>query len=167
MEVYRCAAQVVFFVANNLEPFNRQKRMQREYPDRPIVGVGAIIVEAGRVLLARRANPPRAGQWSLPGGVVELGETLRAATEREALEETGLIVEAGEVVEVLDRIIPGKDEATQYHYVLVDFLCSHRGGALRAGGDAAEVAWASEEELGAYNLEPITLEVIKKAVRNG
>jgi 8-oxo-dGTP diphosphatase len=137
--------------------------MQREYPDRPIVGVGAIIIEQNRVLLARRGNPPRAGQWSLPGGVVELGETLRSAAQREALEETGLIVEAGDVIEVLDRIIPGKDGATQYHYVLVDFLCCRRGGELRAGGDAAEVAWAAEEELGKYNLEPITLEVIKKA----
>jgi 8-oxo-dGTP diphosphatase len=141
--------------------------MQREYPDRPIVGVGAVIVEQNRVLLARRGNPPRAGQWSLPGGVVELGETLRAAAEREALEETGLIVEVGEVIEVLDRIIPGKDGATQYHYVLVDFLCSRRGGDLRAGGDASEVAWASEEELGKYNLEPITLEVIEKALKIG
>lgn len=141
--------------------------MQREYPDRPIVGVGAVIVEQNRVLLARRGNPPRAGQWSLPGGVVELGETLRAAAEREALEETGLIVETGEVIEVLDRIIPGKDGATQYHYVLVDFLCSRRGGNLRAGGDASEVAWASEEDLGKYNLEPITLKVIERALKIG
>jgi ADP-ribose pyrophosphatase YjhB (NUDIX family) len=141
--------------------------MQREYPDRPIVGVGAIIVENGRVLLARRGNPPRAGQWSLPGGAVELGETLRAATEREALEETGLIVEAGQVVEILDRIIPGNNGAVQFHYVLVDFLCACRGGELRAGGDAAEVAWAAEEKLGSYNLERTTLEVILKALRIG
>jgi mutator protein MutT len=139
--------------------------MQREYPDRPIVGVGAIIVEQGRVLLAKRGNPPRAGQWSLPGGAVELGETLRAACEREALEETGLIVEVGEVVEVLDRIIPGNNRSVQFHYVLVDFLCVRRGGELHAGGDAAEVAWASEEELVSYKLEPITLEVIKKSLR--
>jgi len=139
--------------------------MQREYPDRPIVGVGAIIIENGRVLLARRGTPPRAGQWSLPGGVVELGETLRAATEREALEETGLIVEAGEVVEVLDRILPGEAGAVQFHYVLIDFLCTCKGGELQAGGDAAEVAWATEEELEKYSLERITLEVIKKALR--
>ena len=141
--------------------------MQREYPDRPIVGVGAIIIEQGRVLLARRGNPPRAGQWSLPGGAVELGETLRAATEREALEETGLIVEAGQVVEILDRIIPGNNGAVQFHYVLIDFLCARRGGELRAGGDAAEVAWAAEEKLGLYNLERTTLEVILKALRIG
>jgi len=139
--------------------------MQREYPDRPIVGVGAIIIENGRGLLARRGPPPRAGQWSLRGGVVELGETLRAATEREALEETGLIVEAGEVVEVLDRILPGEAGAVQFHYVLIDFLCTCKGGELQAGGDAAEVAWATEEELEKYSLERITLEVIKKALR--
>ena len=137
--------------------------MQREYPDRPIVGVGAIIVDQGRVLLARRGNPPRIGQWSLPGGVVELGETLRAAAEREALEETGLIVDVGEVIEVLDRIIPGNNGAVQFHYVLIDFLCTCRGGELRAGGDASEVAWSTESELKNYGLEQITLEVIRKA----
>ncbi len=137
--------------------------MQREYPDRPIVGVGAIIIENRRVLLARRGTPPRVGQWSLPGGVVELGETLRAATKREALEETGLIVETGEVVEVLDRILPGEAGAVQFHYVLIDFLCTCNGGELRAGGDAAEVAWASEKELDDFHLEKITREVILKA----
>lgn len=141
--------------------------MQREYPDRPIVGVGAIIIEGRRVLLARRGNPPRAGQWSLPGGVVELGETLRAATERESLEETGLIVETGQVVEVLDRILPGENKAIQFHYVLIDFLCTCKGGKLQAGGDAAEVAWASEDELEKYKLEQITRDVISKAFRIG
>ena len=94
---------------------------------------------------------------------MELGETLRAAAEREALEETGLIVKAGEVLEVLDRIIPGKDAAPQYHYVLIDFLCVVKGGELRAGGDAADVAWASERELGKFKLEQTAIEVIRKA----
>lgn len=138
--------------------------MQRQYPDRPIVGVGAVIVDNGRVLLSRRGTPPLQGRWSLPGGVVELGETLRAATEREALEETGLIVEAGEVLEVLDRIIPGDGGAPQYHYVLVDFLCRKRGGALQAGSDVAEVAWATEDELSQYDLEAVVIQVAKKAL---
>jgi len=147
----------------------------REYPDRPIVGVGAVIIDrakndthtndesTNRVVLVRRGNPPRQGEWSLPGGVVELGETLRAAAEREALEETGLIVKAGEVVEILDRIIPGKDGAVQYHYVLIDFLCRCEGGELRAGGDAADVRWATTSELFGYRLEEIAVAVVKKA----
>ena len=137
--------------------------MKREYPDRPIVGVGAVIVDQGRVLLSRRGSPPLQGQWSLPGGVVELGETLRTAVERESLEETGLIVEALEVLEVFDRIIPGSDGRTQFHYVLVDFLCSVKGGDLRAGDDVSEVAWAREEELGTFKLEKPALQVIAKA----
>ena len=136
--------------------------MQREYPDRPIVGVGAVIIENGRVLLVKRARPPLLGRWSLPGGVVELGETLRAATEREALEETGLVVQAEDVLEVLDRIVPGENGRTQYHYVLVDFLCRKTGGELRAGGDAADVAWGGWEELGKFGLEEPALSVIKK-----
>jgi ADP-ribose pyrophosphatase YjhB (NUDIX family) len=135
----------------------------REYPDRPIVGVGAVIVDQGRVLLVKRGSPPLLGEWSLPGGVVELGETLRAAAEREALEETGLTVKAGEVLEVLDRIIPGKDAAPQYHYVLIDFLCAVQGGELRAGGDAADVKWASENDLERFKLERLALDVIGKA----
>ena len=137
--------------------------MKREYPDRPIVGVGAVIVDAGRVLLVKRGAPPLLGEWSLPGGVVEIGETLRAAAEREALEETGLIVKAGEVLEVLDRIIPGESGRAQYHYVLIDFLCRVTGGELRVGGDAADAAWAGESELCRFKLEKPAMDVIRKA----
>jgi 8-oxo-dGTP diphosphatase len=139
----------------------------REYPDRPIVGVGAVIVDAAgeRVVLVRRAAPPLQGEWSLPGGVVELGETLRAAAEREAREETGLVVKAGEVLEVFDRIITGKEGRPRYHYVLVDFLCRVREGELLAGGDAADAAWASERELEKYKLERPALDVIRQAFR--
>ncbi|HEX4605122.1 MAG TPA: NUDIX hydrolase [Candidatus Angelobacter sp.] len=135
----------------------------REYPDRPIVGVGAVILHQERVLLVKRGSPPLLGEWSLPGGVVELGETLRAAVEREAREETGLTVNAGEVLEVLDRIIPGRNDAPQYHYVLIDFLCTVEAGELRAGGDAADVRWASQSELAQFKLEQPAVEVIRKA----
>ena len=137
--------------------------LRRDYPDRPIVGVGAVIVDQGRVVLVKRGSPPLLGEWSLPGGVVELGETLRAAAEREAREETGLMVKAGEVIEVLDRIIPGAAGAPQYHYVLIDFLCTVQGGELKAGGDAADARWAAESELDNYELEPPAVDVIRKA----
>ncbi|HET6841324.1 MAG TPA: NUDIX hydrolase [Candidatus Angelobacter sp.] len=136
--------------------------MQREYPDRPIVGVGAVIIHNGQVLLVRRAKPPLQGRWSLPGGVVELGETLRAAVEREILEETSLQVKAIEVVAVLDRILPGDNARIQYHYVLIDFLCHCEGGELRAASDVSEAQWAHPAELHKYELEQIALDVIAK-----
>ena len=141
----------------------RPEASKREYPDRPIVGVGAVIVDHGRVVLVKRGSPPLLGEWSLPGGVVELGETLRAAAEREAGEETGLMVKAGEVLEVLDRIVPDKDGAPQYHYVLIDFLCTVHGGQLRAGSDAGDVCWVKEDELGKFKLEQPAVEVVRKA----
>jgi len=137
----------------------------REYPDRPIVGVGAVIVDtdARRVVLVRRGAPPLEGAWSVPGGVVEVGETLRSATEREALEETGLTVQAEELLDVFDRIIPGDDGRTRYHYVLVDFLCRVRSGELHSGADAAEAEWANVDQLEKYKLEKPALNVIRRA----
>jgi mutator protein MutT len=135
----------------------------REYPEQPIVGVGAVIIHQGRVLLVKRGRPPLLGQWSLPGGVVEVGETLRAAAQREAREETGLVVEAGEVLEVLDRILPDATGRVHYHYVLVDFLCRMRSGELQAGGDAAAVEWAGQNDLEKFKLEKPALQVIAKA----
>ncbi len=137
--------------------------MKREYPDRPIVGVGAVIVDQNRVLVVKRGSPPMAGQWTIPGGVVELGETLRAAAEREAREETGLTVRAGEVIEVIDRILPDENGRPQYHFVLVDFLCTVEKGEICAGSDAAEVAWVGQAELEKFKLESKATEVIRKA----
>jgi mutator protein MutT len=137
---------------------------RRDYPDRPFVGVGAVIVDGGRVVLVRRASAPLAGQWSLPGGAVEIGETLDACVAREMLEETGLRVDVGPVIEVFDRITRDDAGRVQYHYVLVDYLCWPAGGTLEAGSDAAAAVWADASELGAYDLAPKTVAVIGRAL---
>src|SRR5947207_15927452 len=115
--------------------------MKRDYPDRPLVGVGAVIVRDGRVVIVQRSTEPLKGQWSIPGGALEIGETLRQCAAREALEETGLRVEAGEVLDVFDSIVHDAQGRTQYHYVLIDFLCRVVGGELKVGSDAAEARW--------------------------
>ena len=147
--------------------------MRREYPDAPIAGVGAVIVaEDGdgveRVLLIRRGQEPLKGQWSLPGGAVELGETLEEAVRREVLEETGLVVEPVDIVEAVDRITRDDSGRVRYHYVLVDFLCRVRGGVdlacpVACATDALEARWAAPTELG--GLTPLTVKVIDKAWR--
>jgi 8-oxo-dGTP diphosphatase len=136
--------------------------MRREFPEHPLVGVGAIIIENGCVLLVKRAHPPIQGQWSIPGGVLEVGEFVREAAVREAREETGLIVEPGDLLGVYDRILHNPEQRVQYHYVLVDFLCRAVGGKLQAADDAAEVRWFTREELPALNLAEDTLDVVGK-----
>ena len=136
--------------------------MNREFPDRPFVGVGAIIIDGTRVLLVKRAHPPIQGQWSIPGGVLEVGELVREAAIREAREETGLLVEPGELLGVYDRVLRNPEQRVQYHYVLIDFLCCPIGGELRAASDAAEVRWFTREELPALKLAEDTLDVIQK-----
>jgi 8-oxo-dGTP diphosphatase len=136
--------------------------IRREFPELPLVGVGAIIIEGDRVLLVKRAQPPIQGQWSIPGGVLEVGEMVREAAVREAREETGLVVEPGELLGVYDRILRDPEQRVQYHYVLVDFLCRPVGGELLAASDAAEVRWFKREELPALRLAEDTLEVIGK-----
>ena len=139
--------------------------MAREYPDNPLVGVGAVIVKDGRVLLIRRGQAPLLGEWSLPGGVVECGETLRQAMIREAREETGLVVETAELLGVYERVIRSDDGRVRYHYVLIDFLCRPVAGDLMAGSDAADVRWFGSEELDALKLPRDTREVIEKALQ--
>lgn len=141
--------------------------MKREYPERPLVGVGAVIVEGDRVVLVRRAAEPMAGEWSIPGGLLELGETMRAGAAREALEETGLQVEAGEVLEVLDRIVPDANGKPRFHYVLIDFLCRRVAGELRAGGDAAEARWAQEADLASLGVAEAAVKIIRKGLSQG
>jgi ADP-ribose pyrophosphatase YjhB (NUDIX family) len=136
----------------------------RSYPDRPVVGVGAVVLVDGRVVLVKRAHEPLAGEWNLPGGGVELGETLEAACAREVLEEAGLVVDVGPVIEVFDRIMYDEAQAVQYHFVLVDYLCRPVGGAMRRGSDASDVALADPADLAAYGLTQKALDVIAKGI---
>jgi mutator protein MutT len=138
--------------------------MAREFPDRPVVGVGGVVVQDGRAVIVRRAHEPRQGEWSLPGGTVELGETLIEAVMREIKEETGLDVEVGEIVEVFDRVhrLEGR---IQYHFVIVDYLCHPIGGTLQAGDDAAEVAWVAADEIERYGVNEFATRVIRRGLR--
>lgn len=138
--------------------------MQREHPKQPLVGVGALIVENGGVALIKRGNAPLLGEWSIPGGMLELGETLRQGAEREALEETNLVVRATELLGVFDRVVPDADGKIRYHYVLIDFLCERISGELRAGADAADARWFTPEEISQLNLAEDTAGVIRTAL---
>ena len=144
--------------------------MKREYPESPLVGVGAVIIDpdpsrnSRRVLLIRRGTAPLLGEWSLPGGVLECGESLRDAVVREAREETGLIVECGEMLGVYERVIRGDEGRVRYHFVLIDFLCRPVGGELAAGSDAAEVGWFTREQLPALNLAYDASDVVLKGL---
>src|SRR5580700_7194274 len=146
-----------------LQSFARMlARMQREFPETPLVGIGAIIIENARVVLVKRAHPPLQAEWSIPGGVLEVGELMREAAIREAHEETGLTVDPGELLGVYDRVLRDANQRVQYHYVLIDFLCRRVAGDIAAASDAAEVRWFTREELPALNLAEDTLDVISK-----
>ena len=135
----------------------------REYPERPIVGVGAAILDHGKVLLVRRGTEPNRGEWSLPGGAVRVGEQLSEAVRREILEETGLAVRVEQTVEILDRISRDEQGKVRFHYVLVDFLCRPEGGRVAAATDVTEARWINRPELSQYRLRPEMLRVIEKA----
>jgi ADP-ribose pyrophosphatase YjhB (NUDIX family) len=141
--------------------------MQREFPETPLVGVGAVVVEAGRVLLIRRGTEPLRGHWSIPGGLVDVGESLKDAVIREVKEETGLTVEPIELIELLDRIhkVASPEGARiQYHYVIADYLCRVISGELKAASDADAVRWVEPAEWSSHSallLDPITVRVIE------
>jgi 8-oxo-dGTP diphosphatase len=142
----------------------------REYPERPVVGIGGVIIEDGRALLIRRGSEPLRGEWSIPGGTLELGESLEEGVARELLEETGIAVRVLEFIEVFDRIyaedgaIAAQDEKKpRFHYVIVDYLCERVGGEPRAGSDVTEVAFARENELDNYHLTETATRILKKA----
>jgi len=139
-------------------------RPSRQYPAQPIVGVGAVIIQHGKVVLVKRRFEPLAGQWSLPGGRLELGETLEAGLAREMLEETGLEVQVGPVVDVFDRILLDPERKVRYHYVLIDYLCRPIGGVLSHGSDVAAAELVDPADLDRFRLTPKATSVIEKAL---
>jgi 8-oxo-dGTP diphosphatase len=155
--------------------------LSREYPERPVVGVGGVVIENGRALLIRRGSEPLRGQWSIPGGTLELGETLEQGVVRELKEETGLTVRIVEMIEVFDRIYEDEADAAggvalldpsgdspktkgpRFHYVIIDYFCERIGGEARAASDVTDVAFASEDELAKYGLTETATRILRKA----
>lgn len=146
----------------------------REYPERPVVGVGGVVIEDGRALLIRRGAEPLRGEWSIPGGTLELGESLKEGVARELREETGLEVRVLDLIELFERIFPGEarpgiaPEAShaarpRFHYVIADYLCERLGGEARPGSDVTDVVWAREDELAAYKLTETATRILRKA----
>lgn len=148
----------------------------REFPERPVVGVGGVLIEEGRVVLIRRGAEPMRGEWSIPGGTLELGESLAAGVEREMLEETGLQVRVIELIEVFDRVFyadgdshrlspapNGSNTRPRYHYVIADYLCERVAGEPRAGSDVTELAYAREDQLDRFQLTETATRIIQKA----
>ncbi|HXJ16992.1 MAG TPA: NUDIX hydrolase [Candidatus Polarisedimenticolia bacterium] len=136
---------------------------QREYPGHPIVGVGGVVISGARALLIRRGSPPLVGQWSIPGGILEVGETLLEGVRRELGEETGMEVRVLDLIEVFERIELDPGGKPRYHYVILDYLCEAIRGEPRAGSDVTAVAWAASTELERYALTPTATRVILRA----
>jgi 8-oxo-dGTP diphosphatase len=144
--------------------------MAREYPERPVVGIGGVVIEDGRALLIRRGSEPLRGHWSIPGGTLEIGETLQQGVARELKEETGLDVRVLDVIEVFDRIYPAEAQDTaipggrpRFHYVIVDYLCERISGEAQAGSDVTDVAYAREDELDQFHLTETATRVLRQA----
>ena len=139
--------------------------MAREYPAQPVVGVGAVVVRDGKALIIKRGHEPRKGEWSLPGGRVELGESLVDAVRREIKEETGLDVQPGPIIETFDRIHRDDEGRIKYHFVILDYLCLAPAGKAVAGSDAEDVAWVTEGEIEGYGINPHAAAVLRKGLR--
>jgi len=142
----------------------------REYPNRPVVGIGGVVIERGRALLIKRGCEPLRGEWSIPGGMLELGESLQEGVARELTEETGIEVRVLDLIEVFDRIFPGQDQGgkeakgnPRFHFVIADYLCERVNGEPQAGSDVTDVAFAREDELGEFHLTETATRVLKKA----
>ncbi len=141
--------------------------VRREYPDQPVVGVGAVIIDNGKILLVKRAQPPGENLWSIPGGVVKLGEKLKEALKREVKEETGLEIEVKDLVDVFEVIEKDKDGRIRFHYVIVDYECRVIGGELKAASDALNAKWFSKGDLPKIKTTRTTRLLIHKMLREG
>ena len=141
--------------------------VRREYPERPIVGVGGVVIHNERALLIRRGSAPLEGEWSIPGGMLEVGETLLEGVQRELLEETAIEVKVLDLIEVFERVNRDAAGRWKYHFVILDYLCEAVRGDARAGSDVTDVAWARESELSGYSLTPTATRVIQKAFEMG
>jgi 8-oxo-dGTP diphosphatase len=139
--------------------------MGREYPKHPLLGVGAVVLRGDKVLLVCRAQEPCKGEWTFPGGLVELGETLRQAAERETFEETGIRIRAGEVLEVVDSLVKGSKGRLRFHYSIVDVVCRYASGSPRPGDDVSEVAWVPVKKALRMPLAGVTAKVLRKAMK--
>jgi 8-oxo-dGTP diphosphatase len=137
----------------------------RLYPSRPIVGVGGVVIQDGRALLIRRGTPPLQGEWSIPGGGLEVGEPIAEGVARELYEETRLRVRVLDLLEVFDRIIRDADGRPMYHFVILDYLCERISGDIRAGSDVVDVAWAAPDELGTFGLTETATRVVNRAFK--
>ena len=135
----------------------------REYPKRPFVGVGGVVIHEGRVLIVRRKRPPLEGRWSIPGGIIEVGETLAEGVRRELLEETGIETRVHGLIELFERIERDGDGRTRYHFVIADYLCEAVGGKAQAASDASDVAWIDPSEFAKYSISEAAGRVILKA----
>ncbi len=138
--------------------------MPKEYPGAPLVGVGGVIAQDGRAVIVRRGQEPRKGEWSLPGGLLELGESLIDGTRREMKEETGLDVEVGALVEMFDRIHRDTEGRVRYHFVIADYLCVPVGGTLLAGSDVTDARWVSADEIDEYVINPHAAAVLRRGL---
>lgn len=135
----------------------------REYPERPVLAVGGVVVSDGHALLIRRGHPPLGGRWSIPGGILELGETILQGVARELGEETGIQSRALELIEVYEKMVPDAAGQPKYHFVILDYLCEFQGGSLQAGSDVTEAAWVAEEDLERFSLTAAARCVVQRA----
>ena len=141
--------------------------MRREYPSAPLPSVGAVVFNGDKVLLIRRGQEPSRGKWSIPGGVMELGETVRETARREVMEECGVEIEAGDVIEVRDAIVPDKAGRIRFHYVLVDVIARYVSGELRVGSDVEDARWVSKEDIVGFDLTPGLLPLLLSCLERG